>query len=71
MGEAVFMLIGVFVGAFLGRMLFGRRGGIGIAGEKETCAYFCKDGTKKSKSCDSGDSGTCLDDLKDGCSNIV
>ena len=71
MVEAVFMLMGIFGGAFLGRFMFGRRGGNGTTGTKETCVYFCTDGTKKKKTCDSGDSGTCLEDLIDECPGNV
>jgi hypothetical protein len=66
MVEAIFLLIGVFAGAFLGRFFFGRNNDkIGV-GEKETCAYWCGD-VKHSKTCDKGDSGKCLDDLIGKC----
>ena len=71
MGEAIFLLIGVFGGAFFGRYFLGRRRGVVNGDEKETCAYWCPDDTKKTKTCDSGDSGKCLDDLINECPGNV
>ena len=71
MSEAIFLLVGVFGGAFLGRHFFGRGGGIGGGGTKQTCAYWCDDNTKKTKTCGSGESGKCLDELIDDCPGNV
>jgi hypothetical protein len=67
MDRAAFMFVGILSGAFLGRLLAESPGGAGSGGATETCVYFCDDGTKKTKTCNSGDSGTCLEDLINEC----
>lgn len=53
---------GLLLGALLGRLLWGGR-----TARQEECIVFCSDGTEHTKTCKSGETGDCLEELLTKC----
>lgn len=65
--SAVWMsLVGLGLGVLVGRLLWGGR-----TARQEECIVFCADGSEHTKTCKSGETGQCLDDLLEKCPGQV